>query len=865
MIGPTSFLVLLLSSSAALPAAPPADAGPVRQRALRVGTEVAVQLGSPHPYEGPDEAVPQLVWTDVIRAEGASFVAPHFDRFDLAPGDFVVVRSPDGSRRSEYRDQGKSGRGLAGGFWAVHVPGDTAVVELFGTGRREAYGYSIDRYARGNAAVFVEPATGDWLGRESTESVCVNGDFQEAKCYQASEPTIYARARAVARLLIRNQLLCTGWLVGSEGHLLTNDHCWDVSDDDNPTTADERNAGVADMDVEFMAEGSSCSTNCRFQLGCGGPVVARTATVVAWDVALDYTLVQLPVNPTSTYGYLQLRASGAADDERIYIPQHPQGWGKQLVVLSDHPSDAGGFAQVEALDGPSCVGGGPPEVRYYADTRGGSSGSPVLAYADHKVVALHHCGLPTSPPAPPDPNCASDSNLGVPVDAIIADLGANLPTCAVSCPAAGPVNDHFANRLPLGGSPVRTTGSNVDATEESGEPNHAGDPGGRSVWWSWTAPATGTAVVSAAGSSLDTLLAVYTGTAVNALTLVAAIDDDVVIAPRSRVYFTAIQGTTYQVAVDGKGGATGDVTLEVLVQGRRSDANADTRADIVWRNPASGENAVWLMNGLAIQQPAMFDTLPPDWELAGRGDFDADRKLDLLWRNAGSFGNAIWFMNGTAVRQKSAITALDGNWTRGAVGDLDGDGRDDIVWRNTSTGAVAGWLMDGATIRSGGTISSVPEADWAVVGAGDLNADGRDEILWRDASSGLVAAWFVNGLSLQSSVAIGTVSDPGWSVAGVGDLDGNGRADLVWRNVTSGDNAAWLMSGATIAASAYLYQVTPGWIIARVDDLDGDGKADLVWRSNDTGENAAWLMNGTTITTAAWFSTVDTSWRADLP
>ena len=38
-------------------------------------------------------------------------------------------------------------------------------------------------------------------------------------------------------------------------------------------------------------------------------------------------------------------------------------------------------------------------------------------------------------------------------------------------------------------------GSNVGATKEPGEPDHAGDPGGASVWYTWTAPADGVADV----------------------------------------------------------------------------------------------------------------------------------------------------------------------------------------------------------------------------------------------------------------------------------------------------------------------------------------------------------------------------------
>lgn len=126
--------------------------------------------------------------------------------------------------------------------------------------------------------------------------------------------------------------------------------------------------------------------------------------------------------------------------------------------------------------------------------------------------------------------------------------------------APGPVNNDFANRADAypGYSPA--TGTNTGATKEPDEPDHAGNAGGRSVWWSWTSPSDGRVSFDTFGSDFDTLLAVYTGSAVNALTLVAS-DDDYLFAPTSRVEFEATAGTTYAIAVDGKDGASGAIVL----------------------------------------------------------------------------------------------------------------------------------------------------------------------------------------------------------------------------------------------------------------------------------------------------------------
>jgi hypothetical protein len=126
---------------------------------------------------------------------------------------------------------------------------------------------------------------------------------------------------------------------------------------------------------------------------------------------------------------------------------------------------------------------------------------------------------------------------------------------------AQPVNDAFANGQSLIGNSGSIGGSNVGATKEIGEPNHAGDPGGHSVWYRWTAPAGTPVTIDTIGSSFDTLLGVYTGNSVSSLTTIASNDDIDGPNQPSRVSFTPVAGTTYQIAVDGWGGATGSITL----------------------------------------------------------------------------------------------------------------------------------------------------------------------------------------------------------------------------------------------------------------------------------------------------------------
>ncbi|MGH7184654.1 MAG: carboxypeptidase regulatory-like domain-containing protein, partial [Pseudomonadota bacterium] len=127
-----------------------------------------------------------------------------------------------------------------------------------------------------------------------------------------------------------------------------------------------------------------------------------------------------------------------------------------------------------------------------------------------------------------------------------------------------PANDNFAGAQTIGGPfsvDGATGGNNANATKEAGEPSHAGNPGGRSIWYRWQAPTTGAVTFSTAGSDLDTLLAVYTGNGPSTLTPVAGNDDDGQLLT-SRVNFQTVAGATYLIAVDGLAGRAGDIILK---------------------------------------------------------------------------------------------------------------------------------------------------------------------------------------------------------------------------------------------------------------------------------------------------------------
>ena len=127
-----------------------------------------------------------------------------------------------------------------------------------------------------------------------------------------------------------------------------------------------------------------------------------------------------------------------------------------------------------------------------------------------------------------------------------------------------PTNDAFASGRVLSGAAAVAIGNNGCATKEPGEPDHAAVTGGHSVWYRWTAAASGSAEIDTVGSDFDTVLAVYTGDSVDALTLIAENDDIVPFSNRqSSVTFSAVAGRLYHIAVDGWEGEVGRVMLKI--------------------------------------------------------------------------------------------------------------------------------------------------------------------------------------------------------------------------------------------------------------------------------------------------------------
>src|SRR2546422_291567 len=195
------------------------------------------------------------------------------------------------------------------------------------------------------------------------------------------------------------------------------------------------------------------------------------------------------------------------------------------------------------------------------------------------------------------------------------------------------------------------------------------------------------------------------------------------------------------------------------------DFDGDCKSDVLWRNSATGEDYLWLMNGRTIATGGYLRTVgDPAWQIVGTGDFDGDGKADILWRNAVTGQNYIYLMNGLTIASEGSVNVVDpvSGWQVQGIGDFDGDGRDDVLWRNLATGENYIWLMNGWTIASGGLIRTVADQAWQVKGIGDFDGDGKADILWRNTVTGEDYAYFMNGSAIASEGFLNTVADQYW-------------------------------------------------------------------------------------------------------
>lgn len=284
---------------------------------------------------------------------------------------------------------------------------------------------------------------------------------------------------------------------------------------------------------------------------------------------------------------------------------------------------------------------------------------------------------------------------------------------------AGPANNNFSSAQVVSGSTGSVSGNNANASKESGEPDHAGNSGGVSVWYQWQAPISGPVNINTSGSNFDTLLGVYIGNSVSALTTIGSNDDTAFPAVlTSNVVFNAIAGTTYRIAVDGYAGATGSIVLSW---------NFGLPAHTGVFRPSTGGLFLKNANTSGFADINIIYGIPGDYPLAG--DWNGDN-VDTV----GVYRNGTFFLRNSNTTGFSDIVIPFGNpGDQPVVGDWNGDGVDTIgIYRNGIF-----YLRNSNT--PGPTDSSFVFGNPGDIGiAGDWNGDGVVSIGVFRPSNGIV-------------------------------------------------------------------------------------------------------------------------------
>lgn len=504
------------------------------------------------------------LWQLRIESPGALSLNLAFSRYRMPPGGRMSIYAADASTElPPFSDRHNK---LHGELWTPAVPSDAIVVEVV-VPRPLEHALSLEIASINVGYRYLGEFFPDKAGACNVDVAC-----PEALPWQNE-------TRSVALLSIGGSALCTGFLVNNTAqdrkpYLMTAYHC-------GLTTAN-----AASLVAYWRYQASSCDGPRD-----GSMSLTQSGSIFrAGYSPSDFTLVELEDEPVPAFqvAFAGWDRSNVAPSSAVCI-HHPNADEKSISFENDplrittylgtfSPGD-GTHLRVASWD----VG----------TTESGSSGAP-LFNAQHRVVGQLHGGYDSCTTDLPDwfgRFATSWTGGGTPATRLqdwLDPLGTGTFTLDTLVPSD--TNDDFTDAFALGGASGTASTTNVGATKEPSEPDHAGNSGGASLWWRFTAQLGGTATIDTFGSDFDTLLAVYTGISVASLTPVAS-NDNANGSLQSRVTFPLTQGTMYYVAVDGRDGATGNILLNwTLSYALPNDAFADAIALAGTSGTTSGTN-----------------------------------------------------------------------------------------------------------------------------------------------------------------------------------------------------------------------------------------------------------------------------------
>ena len=282
-----------------------------------------------------------LVFVHEISEPGALSLRIHFTIQRSGEAWGIQVKDENGDVVWSTWNSAVSGDG----FWSDEIAGEKVTIDVYSSKPSNLLQLKVDQVAIGRSKITPVSIT------EPNQLRSING--------QAG--WIVDLGRSVARLRFvgdnGKMYVCTAFLVTSD-LMMTNQHCISSTSEMESTL----------VDFDYDTDGSPGLT-------------LRLSALLETDYALDYSVIRL-VRPVGRTPF-ELATTSLADGQQLLIIQHPGGEPKQ-ISLEDC-----------TVDGVQVTGrlGTPTDFGHQCDTKGGSSGSPVLEFGGRTVVGLHHLGI----------------------------------------------------------------------------------------------------------------------------------------------------------------------------------------------------------------------------------------------------------------------------------------------------------------------------------------------------------------------------------------------------------------------------------------------------------------------------------------
>jgi hypothetical protein len=315
-----------------------------------------------------------------------------------------------------------------------------------------------------------------------------------------------------------------------------------------------------------------------------------------------------------------------------------------------------------------------------------------------------------------------------------------------------------------------------------------------------------------------------------------------------------LSGTTYSSSVALPTNTTG------WTPSGYGDYNDDGQWDILARNYTTGANAIWLMNGTRLSSTVSLPTLSPaspnDWILSDGGDFNGDGQWDILWRNPNTGENRAWLMNGTTSVGTTTLPSLAGTNLR-VVGtaDFNQDQQTDILWHNHLTGENTVWLLklnsgtSGTPANSANTTPTISvlgtqslptatTANWQITAVGDFNwaaetaqtQPHRPDLVWYNSNTDNTRIWLMTANSYQAAT-VSTLPPTDWSTGYAYTASTAASAtlsDLVFSG-EEGDTGTFQIRLAQAPTSAVSLRFTTGnFLVLDADANPANGTQDTI-------------------------------------